>query len=243
VIPRPGRPSTGAVQARALLERVSRTESAPAGGCWEAIKSAILACGGYGDLLDIARDERFASQGAGYAYQAAATGLWHAIQDGGGPASFGLQELAPDPTAAPAGALLVTQHNGHSQCPVDATFGDVVVLGGVVGGDRWVCTQRAPLRDENLEPLPGDPPPALYAEALVVEREPTLRPGRPPCVRVESLEGASLGWVERSLLEPVAERLLAFNDGRSLLPADPRRWRSAPWAGSILAIYWPLDRI
>jgi len=233
---RPARPSRADAQRAALLAQARAAAGEGAERCYEAVAAAIHACGGYGDLLDLEADERFASgggHGERFAYRASARAFVDAVADAGGAARLGLRELALDPLAAPAGALLVTQHNGHPACPIHPTWGDIAVLGELEGGGAWHRTRRAaPLRDEVHDPTDRSLPAGAAVEVL----ERSKLPGRPLCARTRA------GWVALSALEPLPRRRLAYNDGVLAFPGDPRRYKSAAWAGAVLGIYAPLDR-
>ena len=129
--------------------------------------------------------------------------------------------------------MLVTRHNGHPDCPIDATYGDIAVLGEREGGGDWhELTRSAPLRDDAHDPLKR----TLGRGVAVRVLERAKRPGRPLCAQVAE------GWIELSALRPLPRRRLAYNDTILAFPGDPRRWKSAPWVGTVVAIYAPLDR-
>lgn len=118
---RPPRPSDPATQMAALLG-AAKTSAKPAGYCYRAIKKAIHRAGGYGDILNIYADGRFAN------YQGAAINFTAAV-NANGAANLGLREVAGLPANAAPGTLLVIQGNGQQR--LSQVYGDISVIEGV----------------------------------------------------------------------------------------------------------------
>ena len=125
---RPDKPSSAAAQMAALLSTaMSRAgSSAPHGKCYAEVKKHILAAGGYGDILDIYKDERFTG------YQMSAVNFADAV-NAVGAAELGLEEVSgSDPLSAAPGTILVLKGNGVMKMSV--THGDISVIGKIEKG-------------------------------------------------------------------------------------------------------------
>jgi len=125
---RPSRPSSASAQMAALLSaaKAQAGNSKPAGKCYRAFKQHVLAAGGYGDILDIYKDERFKE------YQLAAINFADAV-NANGLANLGLEEVSgSNPIGATPGTVLVLKGNGKMKMSV--TYGDISVVDKIEGG-------------------------------------------------------------------------------------------------------------
>jgi hypothetical protein len=121
---RPARPSDPVTQMANLLAKA--TNSNPVKGrCYSAVKRYIKDAGGYGDILDIYADERFAK------YQLSAVHFDEAV-DANGAEKLGLKEVGGIPPDTAAGTILVIQGNGKQR--LSQTHGDISVISGVQDG-------------------------------------------------------------------------------------------------------------
>jgi hypothetical protein len=103
---RPARPSSPGAQMSSLLSTAKANAAGMTGICYKQMKINMKACGGYGDILDIYHDERFAGFGDS-AYQFA-----DAVRANGA-AALGLREIGGMPKDAPPGTILVLKGNGR----------------------------------------------------------------------------------------------------------------------------------
>lgn len=122
--PRPARPSSPATQMAALLAAARNTD-VPAGKCYAAVKRAIKAARGYGDILDIYCDPRFPVQDSAIDFHTTVKS---------DPASFGLETVPGSPVDAPAGSILITLGNGKVK--LSEAHGDIAVIDGLQTAQR-----------------------------------------------------------------------------------------------------------
>jgi GH24 family phage-related lysozyme (muramidase) len=126
---RPPRPSTAASQMTSLLSTAQSSAAAQRGRCYAAAKRNIKAAGGYGDILDVANDERFAG------HQVYALQFSQAVAANGA-ASLALEAADDNPMTAEPGSLLVLR--GHADLHINETYGDISVVGGK-NGSNLIC--------------------------------------------------------------------------------------------------------
>jgi hypothetical protein len=158
---RPARPSDPASQMASLLA-AAKTSAKPAGYCYRAIKHAITRAKGYGDILNIYNDARFAK------YQQAAVDFAAAVSAVGAE-SLGLQEVGGSPVNAAAGTLLVIRGNGKQR--LSEEYGDISVIEGVQN-HLLVCY------NDGIMKLPADPAvwqSGRYAGVLIGMYQPISR--------------------------------------------------------------------
>lgn len=220
-------PATPAGQQMAALLAAARAGAGVSQGrCLDALRRHIPAAGGYGGLLAL-----FAAHDGAWRYQAAALGLARAIEDAGGPQAVGLERLDVLPPDAPPGALLLTRGTGHPACPIDPRVGDVSVVDGLAGGTLERPLRRLKGTGEHVHVLETAAEAGESVRCLVARADGPTDRGPP---------GPTLGWVARDALEDVPRALVAWNDGRVLLPADRAAWRSAAFAGAVVGVFAPV---
>jgi hypothetical protein len=119
---RPEKPSNPAK----LLSTAKSAATKSAGKCYAAFKRNVKAAGGYGDVLDIYTDERFAG------CQVSAVQFADAVKTNGA-ANLGLEEVSgADPRGAKPGTILVLKGNGNGL--ISDAHGDISVVGETAGG-------------------------------------------------------------------------------------------------------------
>jgi hypothetical protein len=127
---RPPRPSTASAQMAAVLAAARSVAGAKMKGkCFHFVKEHILNGGGYGDILDMDKDDRFVGN-LELAVQ------FHAAVQKHGAAALGLEQVGGLPMQAAPGTLLVlrgTEKNG-----ISPTAGDISVIEGFVNS-RFYC--------------------------------------------------------------------------------------------------------
>jgi hypothetical protein len=124
---RPSRPSDAGTQMSKLLEVARKEATEQKGRCYAAVGRYIRNAGGYGDILDVHRDERFEGFRS-YALQFA-----DAVEKNGA-ANLGLEKVSGSPMNAEAGTILVLK--GHKDLHISEAYGDISVIDSRQGSTR-----------------------------------------------------------------------------------------------------------
>lgn len=124
----PARPSEAVDQMKELHETAESEAGAMAGKCYRAFKLNVKEAGGYGDILDIYKDQRFKE------HQLGALDFAEAVDEHGAEA-LGLKEVEGSPVGAEKGTILVLNGPKHG---VSKEYGDISVISEVVGPNKNV---------------------------------------------------------------------------------------------------------
>lgn len=137
----PPRPSVPEEQLRKLDEIAKEAATTMKGKCYHAFKANVLEAGGFGDILTIQLDKRFAK------YLEGALQFAEAVEENGAEA-LGLQKLDGSPAGAPPGTVLVINGGTHG---VSKDYGDISVIDKVTDAGNIVCyndgTMYLPAKD------------------------------------------------------------------------------------------------
>jgi uncharacterized protein DUF4157 len=192
---RPPRPSDAGAQMSKMLEVARKEATGQKGKCYAAVAQYIRNAGGYGDILDIRLDERFAGFTL-YALQ-----FTEAVEKIGA-ASLGLEKVNGNPMNAGAGTILVLK--GHKDLHISEAYGDISVIDGKQGSTLLCYNDGRMILPGPVAIWEGDgkyaatvagmyKPVSRSASAAVPEPAPTnIAPGTVPAVQPKRQPGRSL---------------------------------------------------